>query len=159
MTLPVFLHELDPVEVVLFWSALPLLSSVFCLAKVFHLAVVRILMVEDHGYSALDLGCYVFGNVYLSDIARPSFVFFNCFLGIAHLCFGDPRIVFACPTFPFDKVIDYFVCFLSSSPTDRVGFRVEDLFDFELFFVIDQVGWRQWRDFLIREGRWNVRGQ
>ncbi len=158
MTLPVFLRELDPVEVVLFWFALPLLSSVFRLAKVFHLSVVGILVVEDHGYNAFDLGCFNFGGVYLSDVARPSFVFFNHFLGVAHLGVADPRIVLTRPSFPLDEVVNGFVCFLSSSPTDRAGSRVKDLFNFEFFFVINQVWWQWRRDFLIGESWWKVQG-
>ncbi len=102
LTLPVFLHELYPVEIVFFWAALPLLSSVICLAKVFHLSVVRVFVVKDHGYSALDLGCFDFGGVYVSDVARPFFIFFYCFLGVAHLVLGDPRVVLSCPSLPFD---------------------------------------------------------
>ncbi len=46
-------------------------------------------MVEDHGDYALGFGSYNFGDVY-SSIARPLFVFFDCFLGIAHLGVTNP---------------------------------------------------------------------
>ncbi len=67
--------------------------------------------------------------------------------------------MFACPSFPFDEVVDDFVRLLASSAADRAGSRVEDFFDFELLFIIDEIGRRRGRDFLIREGRQGVRGQ
>ncbi len=67
--------------------------------------------------------------------------------------------MFARPSLPFDEVVDDFVRFLASSTADRAGLRVQDFFDFELLLVIDEVGRRHGRDFLIRESQRDVRGQ
>ncbi len=67
--------------------------------------------------------------------------------------------MFARPSFPFDEVVNDFVQFLTSSTVDRAGSRVQDFFDFEFLLVINELGRRCGRDFLIREGRQDVRGK
>ncbi len=67
--------------------------------------------------------------------------------------------MFACPSFPFDKVVYDFVGFLASASLDSAGSRVQDFFDLEFFLVIDEVRW-WWRQyFLIRKSQQGVRGQ
>ncbi len=67
--------------------------------------------------------------------------------------------MFTCPSFPLDKVVDDFVRLLASPTADRAWSRVQDFFDFELLLIVDEIWRRRGRDFLIREGRRDVRGQ
>ncbi len=116
-------------------------------------------MVKDHGDRFVGWRCYGFCSVKSSGAVVPVFVVFDCFLGIAHFRVADPRVVFAHPSFPFDEIVDDIVRFLASSAMDRVGSRVQDLLDFEFLLIVDEVRRRRRQDFLIREGRRDVRGE
>ena len=65
--------------------------------------------------------------------AEGVFIVLEEFLGSGEFCFGKPRILFSGVTFPSDKVL----------PSGRSSFVTNDLFDFIMFFVIDEIwGWR-----------------
>ncbi len=159
LTQPIVGREFGPVEIVFFWARLPLLSSVGCLAKVFNLSVIRVFVVQDHRNGTF--GGFRFGgdSVESSDTVVSVLLFFNGLLGVAHFRVADPRVVFVRPSFPFDEVVDDVIRLLSLSTADRAGFRVEDFFNLELLLIVDELRRRRGRYFLIREGRWNVRGQ
>ena len=61
------------------------------------------------------------------------FIVLEEFLGSGEFCFREPRVFFSGVTFPSDKVV----------PFGRTPFMTDDLFDFVMFFVIDEIrGWR-----------------
>ncbi len=156
---PILFDEFEPFEAVLRRWFNPLLESVVSLDEVLAVTVVRVFVVEDHRDCFVGWRCYDFDSVKSSGAVVPVFVFFNSFLGVAHFQVADPQIVFARPSFPFDEVVNDFVGFLASSATDRAGSRVQDLFDFKLLFIVNKVGRRWRRYFLVREGQRDVRGQ
>ncbi len=128
------------------------------LDKIFNISIVQVFVIKDHDDGFIGEG-YNFGHVYSSGVASPLFVFFDSFLGIAHLRVVNPRIVLMSPSLPFDEVVNDFIGLLASSSTDCAGSRVQDFFNFIVLFIIDQVG-RRWQwDFLIRECWQDVRGQ
>ncbi len=136
----------------------PFLLSILSLGEI-EAGLVLIFEVEDHRDAFVFLRCYGFRSVKSSGAVVSVFVIFDSLLGIAHFRVADPRIVFVRPSLPFDEVIYDFVWLLPLSTADCVGSRVQDLFDFEFLLVIDEVGRRRRRDFLIREGRRDVRCQ
>ena len=65
--------------------------------------------------------------------AKGVFIVLEEFLGRGEFCFWKPRVFFSGVSLPSDKV------FLSG----RSSFVTNDLFDFVMFFVIDEIwGWR-----------------
>ena len=65
--------------------------------------------------------------------AKGVFIVLEEFLGSGELCFRKPRVFFGGVAFPLHKVLP-----LGWSP-----FVTNDLFDFIMFFVIDEIwGWR-----------------
>ncbi len=119
--------------------------------------MILVFEVKNHGDAFAFLGCWY--SIKSSGAVISIFIIFYGFLGVVHFRVVDPRIMFARPSFPFDEVVYDFVQFLASSSADRAGSRVQDFFDFEFLLVIDEVGRRCGRYFLIREGRRDVRGQ
>ena len=66
-------------------------------------------------------------------MAKGVFIVLEEFLGSGELRFWKPRIFFSGVTLPSDKVL----------PSGRGSFVTNDLFDFVMFFVIDEIwGWR-----------------
>ena len=66
-------------------------------------------------------------------MVKGVFIVLEEFLGSRELCFWKPRVFFGRVTFPLDKVL----------PSGRSSFVTNDLFDFIMFFVIDEIwGWR-----------------
>ena len=61
------------------------------------------------------------------------FIVLEEFLGHRELCFGKPRVFFGRVALPSDKVL----------PLGRSSFVTNDLFDFVMFLVIDEI-WK-WR--------------
>ena len=59
------------------------------------------------------------------------FVVLEEFLGSGKLRFGKPRVLFSRITLPLDKVL----------PTGWSSFMTNDLFDFIMFFVINEIWW------------------
>ena len=61
------------------------------------------------------------------------FIVLEEFLGSGEFCFGEPRVFFSGVAFPLDKVLSL----------GRSSFVTNNLFDFIMFFVIDEIwGWR-----------------
>ena len=61
------------------------------------------------------------------------FIVLEEFLGSGELCFGTPRVFFGGVAFLSDKVL----------PSGRSSFVMNDLFDFVMFLIIDEIwGWR-----------------
>ena len=66
-------------------------------------------------------------------VAKGVFIVLEEFLGSREFCFWKPRVFFSGVTFPSDKVL----------PSGRGSFVTNDLFDFVIFFVINEIqGWR-----------------
>ena len=64
--------------------------------------------------------------------AKGVFIVLEEFLGRGEFCFREPRIFFNGVAFPSDKVL----------PLGRSSLVTNDLFDFVMFFVIDEIwGW------------------
>ena len=61
------------------------------------------------------------------------FIVLEEFLGSGEFCFGEPRVFFSGVAFPSDKVL----------PSGQGSFMMNDLFDFIMFLIIDEI-WR-WR--------------
>ena len=65
--------------------------------------------------------------------AKGTFIVLEEFLGSGKFCFRKPRVFFSRVTLPSDKVL----------PSGRNSFVTNDLFDFVMFLVIDEIrGWR-----------------
>ena len=65
--------------------------------------------------------------------AKGVFIVLEEFLGSGEFCFREPRVFFSGVALPLDKVL----------PSGRGSFVTNDLFDFVMFFVIDEIwGWR-----------------
>ena len=61
------------------------------------------------------------------------FIVLKEFLGSGEFCFGEPGVFFGGVTFPSDEVV----------PSGRSSFVTDDLFDFVMFLVINEIwGWR-----------------
>ena len=66
-------------------------------------------------------------------VAKGVFIVLEEFLGSRELSFGKPRVFFSGVAFPSDKVL----------PLGRGSFVTNDLFDFVMFLIIDEIwGWR-----------------
>ena len=66
-------------------------------------------------------------------VAKGVFIVLEEFLGSGEFCFRKPRIFFSGVAFPLDKVL----------PSGRGSFVMNDLFDFVMFLVINEIrGWR-----------------
>ena len=66
-------------------------------------------------------------------VAKGVFIVLEEFLGSGEFCFGEPRVFFSGVAFPPDKVL------LSG----QGSFVMNDLFNFIMFFIIDEIwGWR-----------------
>ena len=66
-------------------------------------------------------------------VAKGAFIVLEEFLGSREFCFREPRVFFSGVAFPLDKVL------LSG----QGSFVMNDLFDFIMFLVIDEIwGWR-----------------
>ena len=64
--------------------------------------------------------------------AEGVFIVLEKFLGSGEFCFRKPRVFFGRVTLPADKVL----------PSGRSSLVTNDLFDFVMFFVIDEIwGW------------------
>ena len=65
--------------------------------------------------------------------AKGVFIVLKEFLGSGEFSFREPRVFFGGVAFPSDKVL----------PSGRSSFVTNDIFDFIMFFVIDEIwGWR-----------------
>ena len=65
--------------------------------------------------------------------AKGVFIVLKEFLGSGELSFREPRVFFSRVALPSDEVL----------PSGRSSFVTNDLFDFVMFFVIDEIwGWR-----------------
>ncbi len=121
--------------------------------------VILVFVIQDHRHVLMSLRFgYDFGSVESSDAICPFFIFFYGFLGVAHFLVPDPRVVLLCPSLPFDEVVHGLPGLLSLSSSQSSWSRIENFFDLEFFFIIDEVGWRR-QEFLIRECRRDIRGQ
>ncbi len=127
------------------WWSDPLLNSVLSTGEVMAVPVLRIFVVEELDDSLV-------GYVKSSGAAGTVFVLFDRFLCIVHFRVANPGVMFASPSFPFDEIVNDFVGFLSASPADRSGFRVEYFFDLELLLVVNELGRGRGRYLLVREG-------
>ena len=66
-------------------------------------------------------------------MAKGVFIVLEEFLGSRELSFGKPRVFFGGVAFPLDKVL----------PSGRSSFVMNDLFDFVMFLIINEIwGWR-----------------
>ena len=66
-------------------------------------------------------------------VAEGVFIVLEEFLGSGEFHFGKPRVFFSGVAFPLDKVL----------PLGWGSFVTNDLFDFVMFLVIDEIwGWR-----------------
>ena len=63
------------------------------------------------------------------------FIVLEEFLGSGEFCFRKPRVFFGGVAFPSDKVL------LSG----RSSFVMNDLFDFVMFLIIDEIWWWRWK--------------
>ena len=63
------------------------------------------------------------------------FIVLEEFLGSGEFCFGKPRVFFSGVAFPSDKVL----------PSGQSSFVTNDLFDFVMFLVIDEIWWWRWK--------------
>ena len=66
--------------------------------------------------------------------AKGVFIVLEEFLGSRELLFGKPRVFFSGVTFPSDKVL----------PLGQNSFVTNDLFDFVMFLIIDEIWGRRW---------------
>ena len=66
--------------------------------------------------------------------AKGVFIVLEEFLGSGKFCFRKPRVLFGGVALPSDKV----------PPPGRGSFVTNDLFDFIMFFVIDEIWGRRW---------------
>ena len=65
--------------------------------------------------------------------AKGVFIVLEEFLGSGKFCFRKPRVFFGGVTLPSDKIL----------PFGRSSFMTNDLFDFVMFLVINEIwGWR-----------------
>ena len=65
--------------------------------------------------------------------AKGVFIVLEEFLGSGEFCFWKPRVFFSGVTLPSDKVL----------PSGWSSFVTNDLFNFVMFFIIDEIwGWR-----------------
>ena len=66
-------------------------------------------------------------------VAEGVFIVLEEFLGSGELRFRKPRVLFSGVAFPSDKVL----------PSGRGSFVMNDLLDFVMFLIIDEIwGWR-----------------
>ena len=65
-------------------------------------------------------------------MAKGVFIVLEEFLGSREFCFRKPRVFFSRVAFPMDKVL----------PSGQGSFVMNDLFDFIIFLIIDEIwGW------------------
>ena len=79
--------------------------------------------------------------------AKGVFIILEEFLGSGEFCFREPRVFFSGVSFPSDKVL----------PSGWSSFVTNDLFNFVMFFIIDEIQWWRWEvpsmDFIFMIGR------
>ena len=66
--------------------------------------------------------------------AKGVFIVLEEFFGRGEFYFWKPRVFFSGVSLPWDKVL----------PSGRSSFVTNDLFDFVMFFVIDEIWGRRW---------------